>query len=185
MVMASNNVCAQNGDVLKNDSNQILSSKYKCQIAFQQHINVKQFLCEFWCSGLHIPKEATVVLNSKFSLENLLHLPYLTCIFSKCCGQLWVRHMICGQTCDELYHFTSYLIVLGYFQDSNRSSQPQPNTQVSRCCDFLPTGLHGLCFGFCFVDPLPLRSLSHGPLLRVHFGESLVIDYTQKSTMKQ
>ncbi len=19
-----------------------------------------------------------------------------------CCGQLWVRHMICGQTCDEL-----------------------------------------------------------------------------------
>ncbi len=31
-----------------------------------------------------------------------------------CCGQLWVRHMICGQTCDELYHFTFYLIVLGY-----------------------------------------------------------------------
>ncbi len=23
-----------------------------------------------------------------------------------CCGQLWVRHMICGQTCDGLYHFT-------------------------------------------------------------------------------
>ncbi len=23
-----------------------------------------------------------------------------------CCGQVWVRHMICGQTCDELYHFT-------------------------------------------------------------------------------
>ncbi len=22
-----------------------------------------------------------------------------------CCGQLWVRHMICGQTCDGLYHF--------------------------------------------------------------------------------
>ncbi len=39
----------------------------------------------------------------------------------------------------------------------------------------LPTGLHGLCFGFCFAGPLPLRSLSHGPLSRVHFGESLVI----------
>ncbi len=64
--MASNNVCAQNGDVLTNDSNQNLSSKCKCQIAFQQHINVKQFLCEFWCSGLHIPKEATVVTDSKF-----------------------------------------------------------------------------------------------------------------------
>ncbi len=22
-----------------------------------------------------------------------------------CCGQLWVWHMICGQTCDGLYHF--------------------------------------------------------------------------------
>ncbi len=31
-----------------------------------------------------------------------------------CCGQLWVRLMLCGQTCDELYHFTFYLIVLGY-----------------------------------------------------------------------
>ncbi len=38
----------------------------------------------------------------------------------------------------------------------------------------LPTGLHGLCFGFCFAGPLPLRSLSHGPLSRFHFGESLV-----------
>ncbi len=36
-------------------------------------------------------------------------------------------------------------------------------------------GLHGLCFGFCFAGPLPQHSLSHGPLLRVHFGESLVI----------
>ncbi len=41
-----------------------------------------------------------------------------------CCGQLWVRHMICGQTCDGLYHFTFYLIGLGYPLDSNRSSQP-------------------------------------------------------------
>ncbi len=24
----------------------------------------------------------------------------------KCCGQLWVRHMFCGRTCDELYLFT-------------------------------------------------------------------------------
>ncbi len=47
----------------------------------------------------------------------------------------------------------------------------------------VPTGLHGLCFGFCFAGPVTLRSLSHGPLLRVHFGESLVIDYTQKSTI--
>ncbi len=40
---------------------------------------------------------------------------------------------------------------------------------------------HGSCF--CFAGPLPLRSLSHGPLLRVDFWESLVLDYTQKSTI--
>ncbi len=40
---------------------------------------------------------------------------------------------------------------------------------------FLPTGLHGLCFGYCFSGPLPLRSLTNGPLFRVHFRESLVI----------
>ncbi len=40
---------------------------------------------------------------------------------------------------------------------------------------FLPTGLHGLCFGYCFSGPLPLRSLTNGPLFRVRFGESLVV----------
>ncbi len=91
--------------------------------------------------------------------------------------------MICGQTCDELYHFTFY------FWDTFRIPTDQVSpSQTLRCpgaCDFqfLPTGLHGLCFGFCFAGPLPLRSLTHGPLLRVHFGESLVIDYTQKSTI--
>ncbi len=32
----------------------------------------------------------------------------------------------------------------------------------------------GCAFGFCFAGPLPLRFLTHGPLLRVPFGESLV-----------
>ncbi len=30
-----------------------------------------------------------------------------------CCGQLWVRHMICGQTCDGLYHIAFYLVNFG------------------------------------------------------------------------
>ncbi len=30
-----------------------------------------------------------------------------------CCGQLWVRHMICGRTCDELYHFPFSIDRLG------------------------------------------------------------------------
>ncbi len=38
-----------------------------------------------------------------------------------------------------------------------------------------PTGVHGLCFGYYFSGPLPLRSLILGPLSRVHFGESLVV----------
>ncbi len=40
---------------------------------------------------------------------------------------------------------------------------------------FLPTGLHGLCFGYCFSGPLPLRSLINGPPIGIHFRESLVI----------
>ncbi len=39
----------------------------------------------------------------------------------------------------------------------------------------LPTGIHGLCFGSYFSGLLPQRSLQHGPLSRVHFGESLVV----------
>ncbi len=31
----------------------------------------------------------------------------------KCCGQLWVWHMICGQTCDGLYHVAFYLSNFG------------------------------------------------------------------------
>ncbi len=97
---------------------------------------------------------------------------------------------------------TSYfpLIVLGYPLDSKLSYGPLPDRQTpcvqvpvfSRHRDhmvildqsikigtfqFLPTGLHGLCFGFCFAGPLPLRSLTNGPLFRVRFGEteSLVV----------
>ncbi len=40
---------------------------------------------------------------------------------------------------------------------------------------FLLAGLHGLCFGYCFSCPLPLRSLTNGPLFRVRFGESVVV----------
>ncbi len=40
---------------------------------------------------------------------------------------------------------------------------------------FLPTGLHGLCFGCCFSGPLTLRSLTNGPPIGVRFGESLVV----------
>ncbi len=43
-------------------------------------------------------------------------------VLTNCCGQLWVRHMICGQTCDGLYHFTFYLIVLGYHAEDLASS---------------------------------------------------------------
>ena len=40
---------------------------------------------------------------------------------------------------------------------------------------FLPSGQHGLCFGFCFSGPLSLRSLINGPPNGVRFRESLVI----------
>ncbi len=86
---------------------------------------------------------------------------------------------------------TSYfpLIVLGYPLDSKGSYGPQPDTWCPGACvfppqgsrgqfgpiQFLPMGLHGLYFGFCFAGLLPLRSLINGQLFRVHFRESLVI----------
>ncbi len=87
---------------------------------------------------------------------------------------------------------TSYfpLIVLGYPLDSKRSNGPLPDTLCPGACifppegslpikigtfQFLPTGLRGLCFGYCFSGLLPLSSLTNGPLVRVCFGESLVV----------
>ncbi len=65
-----------------------------------------------------------------------------------CCGQLWVKHMICGQTCDGLYHFTFYLIVLGYPLDSMRSVSPS-ETYPTYGSTWVVLWL--LFFGFCFV----------------------------------
>ncbi len=39
---------------------------------------------------------------------------------------------------------------------------------------FLPSGQYGLCFGYCFSGPLPLRSHYNSPPLGVCFRESLV-----------
>ncbi len=83
--------------------------------------------------------------------------------------------MICGQTCDASYFTWS---ILGYpWIPADQVSLGQTHRCPGDCGTFhiLPTGLHGLCFGFCFAGPLPLRSLLHGPLSRVHFGESLVV----------
>ena len=34
-----------------------------------------------------------------------------------CCGQLWVWHTVCGQTCDGLYHFAFTWSILGYLRN--------------------------------------------------------------------
>ncbi len=84
--------------------------------------------------------------------------------------------MFAVKTCDELYHFMFSIDRLGI----PLGSQPIKSTLARHSgvqvpvIFRLPTGLHGLCFGFCFASPLPLRSLTHGPLLRICFGESLV-----------
>ncbi len=50
-----------------------------------------------------------------------------------------------------------------------------PKVSTIGFLQFLPTCLHGLCFGYCFSGPLPLRSLINGPPIGVRFRESLVI----------
>ncbi len=49
---------------------------------------------------------------------------------------------------------------------------------------FLPTGLHGLCFGCCFSGPLPLCSLINGPPIGVRFRETLVIRLHSEIALK-
>ncbi len=119
---------------------------------------------------------------------------YICVVCPTCCGQLWVRHMFCGR---DLW----WTIPLHIFHCSCWDTLWIPNDHMDLCqtpCvqvpvfsrhwghvvnldqsqalfQFLPTGLHGLCFGYCFSSPLPLRSLTNGPLFRVRFGESLVV----------
>ncbi len=48
---------------------------------------------------------------------------------------------------------------------------------------FITSGQYGLCLGYFFSGPLPLRSHFNSPPFGVYFQESLVsIDYTQRST---
>ncbi len=77
------------------------------------------------------------------------------------------------ETCDGLYHFTFSIDRFGIPLGAC-DFPPQGHVVNFGTFQFLPTGLHGLCFGFCFAGPLPLRSLAQSPLLRVRFGESLV-----------
>ncbi len=57
-----------------------------------------------------------------------------------CCGQLWVWHMICGQTCDGLYHFAFCLVNFGipYTQKSTKSTL---TVKLSVSSSFTPGGL--------------------------------------------
>ncbi len=60
----------------------------------------------------HLQKHAAISVNSRGRWGEGGH-PVKTSNWAKgtsyycvgCCGQLWVRHMFYGRTCDELYHF--------------------------------------------------------------------------------
>ncbi len=93
------------------------------------------------------------------------------------------------KTCDELYHFIFSIDRVGITFGFQTIIWTFARHLVSRCLyfpatgitwsiwtfQFLPTGLHGLCFAFCFAGLLPLHSLTNGPLFKVRFGESLVV----------
>ncbi len=83
--------------------------------------------------------------------------------------------LICGRTCDGLYHFAFYLVNFGIPYGSRMIRPALARHTGGGTFHIQPTGIHGLCFGSCFSGPLPLRFLLHGPLSRVHFGESLVV----------
>ncbi len=50
---------------------------------------------------------------TKCHVFSFLYLITSPCLILPYCGQLWVWHMICDQTCDGLYHFAFYLVNFG------------------------------------------------------------------------
>ncbi len=95
------------------------------------------------------------------------------------------------KACDELYHLTKSMDRIGTPLGFQSIVWTFVRHTVSRCLivpalpemakvtigflQFLPTGQHGLCFGYLFSGPPTLHSLIHGPPFGVRFQESLVI----------
>ncbi len=83
------------------------------------------------------------------------------------------------KACDELYHLTKSMDRIGTPLGFQSIVWTFVRHTVSRCLivpalpemakvtigflQFLPTGQHGLCFGYLFSGPLTLHSLIHGP----------------------
>ncbi len=90
-----------------------------------------------------------------------------------CCVQLWEWHMICGQTCDGLYHFAFCLIISLVIRLSGVSAAPKKGGVRPRSGGKSPknTEKWGDLTKKGGVDRPPRPPYSDGP------------DYTQKSTI--
>ena len=118
-----------------------------------------------------------------------------------CCSQLWVWHMFCGQDLWwiiplHIFHWScsdtiwipndhmdlcqthcvqvpDFFCLWGHMVNLDQSQASLRKLLKIGSFQFLPTGLHGSCFGCCFSSPLPLRSLPskrsthRGPFPRV------------------
>ncbi len=91
-------------------------------------------------------------------------------VCTHCCGQPWVWHMFFGKGLWWVMPTSIKIHWIGmkHHKGFNRSCGPLSDT--------LSSGQYGLCFGYCFSGPLPLRS-HHGQvtLRGTCFRESLVI----------
>ncbi len=108
---------------------------------------------------------------------------------SFCCGQLWVWHMFCGKgswwvipptkSMDRIETPLRFQSIVWTFVRHTVSRclifPSAPGSGQGHVGKFLPTGKHGLCFGYLFSGPLPLHSLKDGPPFGVSFRESLVV----------
>ncbi len=127
-----------------------------------------------------------LLLNSEIS-------QFSSCIASRCCGQPWKWHLFRKWTCDGLCR----LQLLSGFRWNIKSSfklNPGPLSDTLQAgawlflpfqkwlnmlthvafLQFLPSGQYGLCFGYCFSGPIPLRSNKEqvtfsGPFLGVFY----------------
>ncbi len=120
---------------------------------------------EYLCSFLSCPEANGIICQTILSFKTAVDIgpsfAHSATHEANCCGQLWVWHMICGQTCDGLYHLAFCLINFGI----PLGSQPIKSALARHSGVQVPV----------IAGPLPLCSLLHGLLSRVHFGESLVV----------
>ncbi len=145
-----------------------LDRKLSSTRAFQRYITT--LYCSIWCFGDY--RKDNCCKNSNFARTPTY----------PCCGQPWVWRIFWKRTCDGLCRLQVFC-GFGWNIKSSFNRKPGPLSDTLQAgawlfplpwkwpdyvgklthvafLQFLPSGQYGLCFGYCFSGPFPLRTFS-------------------------